>query len=96
MSTLQRHEGYLLVDNRCAGDGMTESATVTCAHCHAIVVLNPQRTRPRHYCASCDAYVCDTPGCVAECRNFTKLLDQLQEAAFRVEQASRGALLIHP
>jgi hypothetical protein len=27
-----------------------ESATVTCAHCNVVVVLNPDRTRPRGYC----------------------------------------------
>jgi hypothetical protein len=95
MSSLRSREGYLLVDNRCAGDGLFESATVTCAHCHAVVVLNPQRTRPRHYCASCDHYVCDTPACALECRNFNKHLDRVQDAAFAAEQASRGAILIH-
>ena len=41
-----------------------ESATITCAHCQAIVILNPQRSRPRNYCAHCDHYVCDLPQCV--------------------------------
>lgn len=60
-----------------------ESATVTCAHCNAVVILNPNRTRPRGYCAKCDAYVCDTPACGLECRPFKKLLDELQEQASR-------------
>lgn len=92
--SLRSKEGYLLIDNRCAGDGLVESATVTCAHCHAVVVLNPQRTRPRHYCASCDHYVCDAAACATTCRNFNQYLDTQQEAAFRAEQASRGAILI--
>ena len=102
MSSLRRHEGYLLIDHRNspgvpdalilasgkempleANRGLYETATVTCAHCHAIVILNPQRERPRHYCPKCDHYVCDTPGCAVECRPFKQLLDQQQEQAFR-------------
>lgn len=60
-----------------------ESATVTCAHCNTVVVLNPARTRPRAYCRKCDKYVCDNPGCATECRPFEKLIDTLQERAHR-------------
>lgn len=64
--------------------GMTfESATVTCCHCNAVVILNPDRTRPRGYCAKCDQYVCDKPGCSLECTNFSRVLDTLQEHAFK-------------
>jgi hypothetical protein len=68
-----------------------ESATVTCTHCSAVVVLNPGRTRPRHYCPSCDGYVCD--GCDAArvvhgCRPLEKTLDALQEEFARL--AHRG------
>lgn len=59
-----------------------ESATVTCAHCNTIVILNPNRTRERGYCQKCDQYVCDNPGCSQDCRSFVKLLDNLQEQAF--------------
>ena len=62
-----------------------ESATVTCSHCHRIVILNPQRTRPRNYCAHCDHYICDTAGCLAGCLPMTRRLDTLQEHAFRQE-----------
>ena len=63
-----------------------ESATVTCAHCHAVVVLRPDRTRERHYCATCDHYICD--GCAVTyttlgCTLFVKRLDLLQERAFK-------------
>lgn len=62
-------------------DTLWESATVTCLHCNAVVILNPNRTRPRHYCAKCDGYICD--GCDAlaaqyGCRPFEKLLDYIQ------------------
>ena len=56
-----------------------ESATVTCAHCNRIVILNPDRTRPRGYCAKCDHYVCDNPGCALECIPFAKILDTLYD-----------------
>ncbi len=60
-----------------------ESATITCAHCQAVVVLNPNRTRPRHYCPQCDHYVCDNPVCVTTCMPMNKVLDVLQERAFK-------------
>ena len=62
-------------------DQLFESATVTCSHCGVIVVLNPDRTRPRGYCAKCDHYVCDNPGCGLECRPFKKLIEELQNDA---------------
>ncbi len=75
------HEGYLLNDQRHSGGGLLESATITCSHCHRVVVLNPQRTRERGYCAKCDHYLCD--GCTAggECLPLNKVLDELQNAA---------------
>lgn len=75
MSSLQRQEGYLLVDNTAAGEGKLESATITCCHCQRTFLKNPQRTRPRGYCAKCDAYVCDNPECSTECRPFWKTLE---------------------
>lgn len=91
MSSHRRREGYLLVDHRATGEGLYESATVTCSHCHAVVVLNPDRTREREYCAGCDRYICD--GCGAEykrtrtCTPFNRVLDLAQAAAIRREQA---------
>ena len=58
-----------------------ESATITCSHCQATVVLNPQRTRPRHYCAKCDHYICDDPICLAHCLPIAKVFDVLQDRA---------------
>jgi ribosomal protein S27AE len=63
-----------------------ESATITCAHCNAVVILNPHRTRPRNYCAKCDHYVCDKPSCALECRPFKKVLDELYEQAVRAAE----------
>ena len=70
-----------------------ESATVTCSHCNAIVILNPDRTRERGYCRKCDSYICDNPGCSMECRNFDKLLDTLQEQAFKQEVLESSIIL---
>lgn len=57
--------------------GLYESATKTCCHCNVIVVLNPDRTRPRNYCRGCDAYACDNPAC-HECVPFVRKLDMLE------------------
>lgn len=87
-------EGYLLIDNRnapavpsiggapaIAAGATFESATLTCSHCHAVVVLNPGRTRERHWCAKCDKYVCDGCAAVGECRPLNQILDTLQNQA---------------
>jgi len=58
-----------------------ESPTYTCAHCGAIVWMDPLRTRPHEYCARCDHYVCPTPACSLDCRPLMKLLEQFDKAA---------------
>lgn len=65
--------------------GLFESATVTCVHCNVIVVLNPNRSRPRNYCRRCDQYICD--GCAAlptdgTCIPFEKILMDAQDSAY--------------
>jgi hypothetical protein len=42
-----------------AGRGTFESATYTCPYCEAVVVMNPDRSRPRAYCRKTDHYICD-------------------------------------
>lgn len=39
-----------------------ESAVAVCNHCLADVVLNPNRTREREWCYTCDRYICDACG----------------------------------
>jgi hypothetical protein len=64
------------------------SATYNCSHCEALVVLNPKRTRPRHYCAKCDSDICDL--CEAErvrtgkCRPFKQVIDEF------IDQIEKG------
>ena len=72
-----------------------ESATITCCHCNAVVILNPLRTRPRNHCRRCDHYVCDNPACSAECRPFSKTIDDAQEAASRGDNAAWNAATRH-
>lgn len=71
-----------------AGEGQQfEAATVTCSHCHQVLIVNPDRTRARAHCMKCDHYICD--GCegvrvaTGECRPMGKILDMAQEHAAR-------------
>ena len=66
------------------GKGQTyESATITCAHCQVVVVLNPLRNRPRNYCGKCDAYICDNLLGIcpreADCIPFEKIVENILE-----------------
>lgn len=63
-----------------------ESGIATCAHCNAIVVLQPLRTRARGHCAKCDRYICDTPACHKDCTPFDKILDEAETRAYREQQ----------
>jgi hypothetical protein len=50
------------LDAPVVGAGVTyESAMAVCSHCGADVILNPNRSREREWCRTCDAYICD--GC---------------------------------
>ena len=53
-----------------------ESATLSCVHCQAVVILNQLRTRARHHCARCHDYTCDRPSCILECTPFQQLIDK--------------------
>lgn len=91
-------EGELLIDHR-AGDGTIavpagrrfEAPTITCSHCQAIVIVNPDRQRPRAYCRECDRYICDkceavraSPGYVHQ--SFSEFAD------LYLNRASKGLL----
>ena len=58
--------------------GRLELPTMTCAHCNRVVVLNPQRTRPRNWCMKCDAYVCDLQFCITDCNPFEQSVELAQ------------------
>jgi hypothetical protein len=63
--------------------GLYESPTIRCSHCGTMVVINPQRTRARGYCAKCDHYICDSPLCHANCTPFMQQIEALHEQAVR-------------
>ena len=95
--SLRSLEGYLLVDNRCAGGALNEFPTLTCSHCKAVMLVNPLRTRDRAFCRKCNHYVCDK--CEAlrvasggECKTFDQIGEEIQEAAVLAEQ--RGVILL--
>lgn len=72
-------ENYLMIDDRAGGGQLREMKTLTCVHCNCQVILHPERTRERGYCQSCDAYVCDQPGC-RDCNgSYLKMIDTLQD-----------------
>ena len=62
---LARRMGY---EPSQVGEGkLFEAATMTCQHCHAVVIKNPGRDRERALCMMCaGAYICDL--CDAERR----------------------------
>lgn len=77
---IYHYEAYQGPDNPQRLPGMPaliEYATLTCAHCGTVVILNPSRTRPREWCMRCDAYVCDKRVCVTECHPMKQSLDLL-------------------
>lgn len=100
MKSKRSHEGYLLIDNRCAGEGYKELPTLTCSHCSVIMVVNPLRTRERGYCRKCDHYICDA--CNAErvvsggeCKRVVDMAEKAQEAAFLELQRNQHGLTSH-
>ena len=64
--------------------GHFERATLTCAHCQAMVIVNPLRNRDRGWCHSCDRYLCDRCagiyGVDRQCRSFASLIENWSEA----------------
>ena len=79
-------------DPRHAAEGrLLEEAILACCHCSQKFLKNLERTRPRERCVKCSGdYVCDV--CALEMRKpgyvhrpFVKLIDDLQEQAFRAE-----------
>jgi hypothetical protein len=81
-----------------AGRGVFEGPTYQCGHCNGTVFMKVDRTRPRDYCRKCDRHCCDACGAIraasgGECRNFSKLVDDVQELALR-GLPTEGALVL--
>lgn len=64
-----------------------EADVVKCWHCQTMIILNPLRTRGRHFCYGCDHYICDN--CYLDykvsgvCRSFLKVIDEILESAIK-------------
>ena len=67
----------------CPAGQLYESATITCTHCNMVVILNPQRTRERGYCAKCDHYICDKVECRVACIPFKRILEVIDHETHR-------------
>jgi hypothetical protein len=76
-------EGYMLHDERASGGELIERPTFTCHHCHRVVVMNPDRTRPREYCGKCDHYICDGCGAIKKASGECVPVARQAEAHFR-------------
>jgi hypothetical protein len=89
MSSLNKDNGWLMIDNRASGEGVQEMHTMSCTHCGGVVVLNPQRIRARAYCRSCDHYICDNCAAVAAMpeykhRSIQELSDLVREGKYAI------------
>lgn len=76
---------WMGVAARDLGQGcLLEMAIVTCAHCSALVIHNPERTRPREWCSHCDKYICDDCALVLhltlQCRSVNRRVDEWADA----------------
>jgi hypothetical protein len=66
--------------------GKLESATYTCSHCPRVVILNPNRSRPRGYCPGCNHYICDHCEAIRAqtgCKTFKQIMDDVCERALK-------------
>lgn len=66
-----------------------ESAVVVCAHCQYVVIIEPNRSRERAWCAKCDRYICDDCGAqmkaTLECQSVDRRIDEMLESIERKE-----------
>lgn len=69
-----------------------ESALVNCHCCGGDVILNPDRSRDRHWCWLHDAYTCDTCAVAVRAKGKCVPLKQIMFEAF--EKIARGTPLI--
>lgn len=102
MTSLKKHEGYLLIDDRASGGHMVEAGTYTCNHCQHIIVEVQQgltRTTPREFCRGCGMYICQscaaTRAKTGECVPFAKIVDQVLSAAEKQTAAASPLILLH-
>ena len=64
--------------------------TYTCGHCTNVVVMRPDRTRPRNFCHSCSKWICETKElCNLQCTPLYSLAED------HFEGGGRHATLVH-
>lgn len=62
------------------GGKLAEYATLGCPHCGSHIVLNPDRTRDREWCAKCDKYICDWCGAARKETGYVhRSMDELRD-----------------
>lgn len=84
-----------------AGKGLFESATYTCSHCHAVVVIEPKRTRERGFCRKCNQRVCDSCETIrvmagGACRSMAQIIDETLESAVKQADTEPTSILLIP
>lgn len=83
--------GLVTIDHRNAGGpppvgmgSLLELPTYTCTHCQNVVVMNPERIRPRITCRGCKHMICDncatTMNQTGKCRTFAQVIDEYLNA----------------
>jgi len=94
MSNKRNDQGVLISENL-VENIREEVPTLTCAHCNNVVVLNPLRKRQRSWCAPCDQYICDSPGCNAECFPYAKMVDKAINQSRQTGKPATGGPFLH-
>lgn len=62
--------------------GLRQYPTYTCAHCCNVVVMRPDRVRPRVSCLSCGRWICETTkACATDCTPLDELAADMFEAS---------------
>jgi hypothetical protein len=80
--------GYLLIDHRNSPElppgvqnQVVEMATYTCTHCNGVVIMNPERHRPREFCKGCNHMICDNCAAIKVktgiCKTFSQVVDEI-------------------
>lgn len=71
--------GMLYIDDI---DGKRQYPTYTCAHCNVVVIMRPNRARPRTTCLKCMRWICEsTKECSTICTPVDELANDMFEAA---------------
>lgn len=81
-----------------AGKSLYESATYTCNHCNAVVVIEPKRTRERGYCRKCSSRICDACETLRaqtfECKTMDEIVDETLEAVDKQTETASPIILL--